>query len=92
MPVLPLPPPLAVTQNTVHHPPPQPQQLPQANVGAQTTARAQTAKGTKQGTGAGNSGSARDGTKTGQSVDSDANALGAKAQRRSGNHKLDVEI
>jgi hypothetical protein len=92
MPVMPLPPPLAVTQSAVHHPPPQPHQLPQTNVGAQTTARAQTTKGLKQGSGAGGSGSTRDGTKTGESVDSDANALGAKAQRRSGNHKLDVEI
>lgn len=92
MPVMPLPPPLAVTQSAVHHPPPQPQHLPQSNVGAQTTARAQTAKGLKQGSGAGNSGSTQDRTKTGESVDSDANALGAKAQRRSGNHQLDVEI
>jgi hypothetical protein len=92
MPVMPLPPPLAVTQNTVHHPPPQPQHMPQANVSAQTSARAQTTKGLKQGTGAGSSGSTRDGTKTGESVDSDANALGAKAQRRAGKHKLDVEI
>jgi hypothetical protein len=91
MPVLPIPPPLAVTQNTVHHPPPQLQQLPQANVAAQNSARAQTAKGLKQGSGADNSGSARDGTKTGEAVDSDANALGAKA-RRNANHKLDVEI
>lgn len=91
MPVLPIPPPLAVTQNTVHHPLPQPQQMPQANVAAQTSARAQTAKGLKQGSGTGNSGSTRDGTKTGGAVDSDANALGAKAQRRS-KHKLDVEI
>lgn len=91
MPVLPIQAPLAVTQNTVHHPQPQPQQLPQNNVAAQTSARAQTAKGLKQGSGAGNSGSTRDGTKTGESVDADANAIGAKARRRS-NHKLDVEI
>jgi hypothetical protein len=91
MPVLPIPPPIAVTQNAIHHPLPQPQQLPLTHAGAQTTARAQTAKGLKQGSATGNSGSTRDGTKTAETVDSDANALGAKA-RKSGNHKLDVEI
>lgn len=92
MPVLPITAPLAVTQSVIHHPLPQPQQMPQPNVAAQTSARAQTARGLKQGSGAGNSGSTRDGTKTGEAVDSDANALGAKAQRRAGKHKLDVEI
>ncbi|MFM8799833.1 MAG: hypothetical protein ACKOEE_04650 [Tagaea sp.] len=91
MPVLPIPPPLAVTQSVIHHPQPQPQTLPQANVAAQTTARAQTAKGLKQGSASGGASSTRNGTNTAETVDSDANALGAKSRRRGG-HKLDVEI
>lgn len=93
MPVLPIPAPLAVTPAQIHTPSAQQQQLAAAHAGVQT-ANAQTAKGLKQGAASGGSRGTRDGTKTGESVDNDANAVGAKAKRGrkpANEHKFDIE-
>ncbi len=93
MPLLPISAPLAVTPAQIHTPTAQQQQLAAMQVGVQT-APAQTAKGIRHGAAAGSSKASRDGTKTGQTVDNDANALSAKAQRGrkpANEHKFDIE-
>ncbi len=93
MPVLPISAPLAVTPAQIHTPNAQQQQLAAMQTGAQT-ANAQTAKGLRQGAAAGGSKASRDGTKTGESVDNDANAVGAKAKRGrnpANQHEFDIE-
>ncbi|MBC8791664.1 MAG: hypothetical protein C6Y20_08640 [Tagaea sp. CACIAM 22H2] len=93
MPVLPISAPLAVTPAQLHTPNAQQQQLAAMQAGAQT-ANAQTAKGVRQGAGAGGTKASRDGTKTGESVDNDANAISAKAKRGRkppSKHELDFE-
>ncbi|MBL0933002.1 MAG: hypothetical protein IBJ15_23190 [Alphaproteobacteria bacterium] len=92
MPVLPISAPLAVTPAQIHTPNAQQQQLAAMQAGAQT-ANAQTAKGLRQGAGAAGAKESRDGTKTGESVDNDANAVGAKAKRGrkpANQHKFDI--
>ncbi len=92
MPVLPISAPLAVTPAQIHTPNAQQQQLAAMQTGAQT-ANAQTAKGVRQGAGAGGSKASRDGASTGESVDNDANAVGAKAKRGrkpANKHKFDI--
>lgn len=93
MPVLPISAPLAVTPAQIHTPNAQQQQLAAMQTGAQT-ANAQTAKGLRQGAGTGGSKASRDGTKTGESVDNDANAVSAKAKRSrkpANKHEFDFE-
>lgn len=92
MPVLPISAPLAVTPAQIHTPTAQQQQLAAAHAGVQT-ANAQTAKGLKQGAASGGTKGSRDGTKTGESVDNDANAIGAKSKRgrRKTDHEFDFE-
>jgi hypothetical protein len=53
--------------------------------------RAQTAKAIKHAGEAARTGRSRSGRDTDAAIDEDANALGAKSQRRSGNHTFDVE-
>ena len=88
MPVLP-PTPAQVAVPHQHHPQPVAVPVPHATAPG---VRGQTAKAVKH---AGETDSARrgrSGTDTDSSIDGDANALGAKAQRKSGKHSLDVEI
>ena len=72
-----------------HHPLPTAIPLPHAS---SPGVRGQTAKAVKH---AGEADSARRGrssSETDASVDEDANALGAKSQRKPGQHTLDVEV
>ncbi|MBI3505381.1 MAG: hypothetical protein HY059_11105 [Proteobacteria bacterium] len=78
-------------QVAVAHPHSQPTAVPMPNATAQGV-RAQTARAVKH---AGETDAARrsrSGSESDSAVDEDANALGAKSQRKSGQHALDVEV
>jgi hypothetical protein len=90
MPVSPISAPLAVTPAQIHTPNAAQQQLAAAQTGV-STGQAQTAKGLKQGAASADTKAGRDGTKTGDSVDNDANALSAKSKRGRKRHELDFE-
>ncbi len=88
MPLAPVLPPMPVQVAVAHHQPPA-VPLPHA---AAPGVRGQTAKAIKH---AGETDSARrsrSGSETDATVDEDANALGAKSQRKPGRHALDVEV
>jgi hypothetical protein len=72
-----------------HHPQPTAVPLPHA---AAPGVRAQTAKAVKHAGETDSTRRARSGSDTDSSVDEDANALGAKSQRKPGSHALDVEV
>jgi len=91
MPITPVLPPTPAQVAVPQHHHPQPVAVPVPHATAQGV-RGQTAKAIKH---AGETDSARrgrSGTEGDSAVDGDANALGAKSQRKSGNHSLDVEI
>jgi hypothetical protein len=72
-----------------HHPQPTAVPLPHATAPG---IRGQTAKAIKHAGETDQARRSRSGSETDASVDEDANALGAKSQRKSGQHALDVEV
>jgi hypothetical protein len=72
-----------------HHPQPTAIPLPHASAPG---VRGQTAKAVKHTGEADKARAGRSSSETDASVDEDANALGAKSQRKPGQHALDVEV
>lgn len=91
MPIMPVLPPTPAQVSVPQHHHPQPVAVPVPHATAPGV-RGQTAKAVKHAGETDGTRRSRSGTDTDASVDGDANALGAKARRRSDNHRLDVEI
>ncbi len=90
MPLAPVLPPMPAQVAVAHHHP-QPTAVPLPHAAAPGV-RAQTAKAVKHAGETDSTRRARSGSDTDSSVDEDANALGAKSQRKPGSHALDVEV